>query len=263
MLLQPSQCLRWTKRNMQTSRAGAKNTVTSRENYLPRLLMPRLAVPLPQYWLEQAIALSRPYPRRLPVCSRDILPPSDSVYTALHEVANNALSSPRHSLLACTAAGPLPAARRPWPCATSCLCLHRGVPAPSARRSLSTAGAAGCAPSQRLQATRPDHRGGAAAVALVTYRVTHLAPSHGYTLYPRQPQRRRALARKALAAAASASDGVAQGGQGGPGAAVRQFVADQFLPLALLVGMTVGCALGPASSCSPPFFLQAMHCRMQ
>ncbi len=99
-------------------------------------------------------------------------------------------------------------------------------------------------------------------MALVTSQVTHLAPSHGYTQYPMQPQRRRALARKALAAS-SASDGGARDSQGGPGAAVRQFVADQFLPLALLVGMTVGCALGPARSCSPPFFLQAMHCRMQ
>lgn len=85
MLLQHSQSLRWTARNMQTSRSGAKSTVTSRENYLPRLLMPRLAVPLPQYWHEQAIALSRAYPRRLPVCSRDILPPSNSVNTALYE----------------------------------------------------------------------------------------------------------------------------------------------------------------------------------
>ena len=100
-------------------------------------------------------------------------------------------------------------------------------------------------------------------MALVTSRVTHLAPAHGCTLYPRQPQRRRALARKALAAAVSASDRVVRGGQGGPGAAVRQFVADQFLPLALLVGMTVGCALGAATSCPPPSFLQAMHCRMQ
>ena len=80
----------WTACELQSC-TGVKLIVTSRENYLPRALMPRLAVPLLQYWLEQATALSRPPPRRLPVCSRDMCLPSDSVCTAFYGTAYSAL----------------------------------------------------------------------------------------------------------------------------------------------------------------------------